>query len=259
MSRIETLREQIKIVKSMSQSSRQHQPIVIAVGSNAPNSSNGVRAILGQPLLMRNNDGSYVRDERGFLIHDQMATYKANRGAVPSNYSLDDLKYTEYLNALATIPVSEAPFRKLQLRPRKSSPYEMAKWGGILWGGRTDAAATEYALRQEIQKTIPKAQPYLVKLRYYRNILDKDISAGRLCKEIMWVHGALYGLTPKERKLQEIIDDRFHVDPVRLSTSLTSTYAQLPIDSRFAMSLETYAWASRFVERPVHNSTGHWD
>lgn len=245
MSRIETLREQIKLVKSMSQSARHYQPIVIVAGD--------------MPILVRNNDGSYARNGRGHLMLDQMAMHKQ---PVAVNHSLGDLLrndqgFTDYLERLADLTFVDHQIRPIKM-DWKRSPWELAKWYGIMWGGRTNAAATEYALRQEIQKTIPKARPYLVELPY-RSVSSKDISAGRLCKEIMWVHGALYGLTPKERKLQEIIDDRFHVDPVRLSTSLTSTYAQLPIDSRFAMSLETYAWASRFVERPVHNSTGHWD
>lgn len=245
MSRIETLREQIKIVKSMSQSSH-HWPIVIAGGD--------------VPIFVRNNDGAYARNERGHLMLDQMAMYKQ---PVAVNHSLGDLlrndqRFTDYLECLANLTVSETPFRKLQLRPRKSSPYEMAKWGGVLWGGRTDSAATEYALRQEIQKTMPKARPYLVKLPY-RGVSGKSISVGRLCKEIMWADGKYWWLTPEERKLQDIIDDRVHVDPVRLSTTLTSAYAQLPIDSRFAVPVQTLEKFYVPEQRGVYHSTGHWD
>lgn len=257
MSQLETLRETIKMMKSMVQPTR--HPIIIATPPKVLYNNNAVRAILGAPVMLRDNDGTYARDERGFLIHDQMATYKANRVAVPSDYSLDDIKFTDYVKALTNIPVSEVSFRRMQLRPRRHSPYEMALWGGIQWGGRTNAAATEHALRQVIQKTIPKARPYLVKRRYYCRIINKCLSMGNLCNESFGLCHKYFWLNKQQRKQQEIIDDRFHADPIRLSTEFTAAYAQLPIDGRFAMSLETYEWACKTIPRPFHNSTGHWD
>lgn len=259
MSRIESLRDMIEMTKGMTQSTRQH-PIVIASPAPIPNANNAVRAILGAPLLLRNNDGSYVRDERGYLMLDHLSTYKANRPVAPANYSLDDVKFSDYIKALSDIPVSETPFRRIRLHPRRQSAYEMAIWGGFQWGGRTPAAATEFALRQAIRATFPKVLP---RRRCPRRTLDfrgKSLSTGNLCKEYfhLWPN-SYYGLTKQQRKLQEIIDAKFHADHIRLSDEFAQTYSHLPADGRFAMSLDSYAWACKSLPRSLHNSTGHWD
>lgn len=259
MSQLETLREMIKMTKGMAQPTR-HHPIVIASPTPGPNANNAVRAILGEPLLLRNNDGSYARDERGFLMPDHMSVYKANRTATPANYSLDDVKFTDYVKALSDIPVSETPFRRMRLRPRRQSSYEMALWGGIQWGGRTPAGATEHALRQAIRATLPKVLP---RRRWPRLTLDlrgKSMSTGNLCREYFgyWTD-AYYGLTKQQRKQQEIIDAKFHADHIRLSAEFAQTYSHLPADGRFSITAEAYAWACKSVPRPFHNSTGHWD
>jgi hypothetical protein len=245
MSQLETLREHIEIMKSMAQPVR-HNPIIIAP-----------RISPSEMLYLRRTDGSYARDERGFLMHDQMATYKANRSATPPDYSLDDLKFTDYVKVLTELPVSDFPRRQIPMS-RRRSPYESAKWQGFRWGGRTNASATEWAIRRAIQKTFPKAKPYLVKSRYPRMLLGKSIAMSNLCHELFGT-GNYYGLTVQQRKQQEIIDARFNVDFVRLSTQLAASYPQLPIDGRFTPSYETLEKFYVPEQSSVYHSTGHWD
>lgn len=261
MSRIESLREMIKTMGSMTQPTR-HHPIVIANPTPGPNANNAVRGILGEPLLVVGADGRYVRNEKGHLEIDQMGLYQQARmrNPRPSNYALDDVKFTDYIKALSDIPVSETPFRRMRLRPRRQSSYEMAIWGGFQWGGRTPAGATEHALRQAIRATFPKVLP---RRHWPRRTLDfrgKIMSTGNLCREYFgyWTD-AYYGLTKQQRKLQEIINARFDADSVRLSAQLASSYPQLPIDGRFAPSTSTLKGFYIPKQSGVYHSTGHWD
>jgi hypothetical protein len=245
MPQLETLREMCEIMKSMAQPVR-HHPVVIA----------------SPPLLfMRNDDGTYTRNERGHLVMDQLATYKQNR-PVAKDYSLEsvlkeDQTFTDYMKCLTDMPFEPTPRRQIKMMWRRS-PWESAKWQGFQWGGRTNASATEHALRRAIQKTIPKAPVYTPQMKRDWSWRGKSRVISNLCYELFGT-GIYSGRCGAQVIQQDIINDRFRIDPVRLSTQLTSAYAQLPLDGRFTLPYETLESFYVTKQSGVYTSTGHWD